>query len=245
MNDSAPKIIIALRIPGLWSHPRELIERLPAGCRPTPETLVLPDGTEIGFGAMPADEQFAGIFHSSCRNPPTDEERAAVDRYRVNVMLSGPGGSLEAARTMMRAGAAILRAGGVGVFNDNGGVAHGATEWLELTDDGSADALTFTFVAIIRSRAEIWTMGMHVLGLNDIAMKREDVEVGGFDIVDVIRYLAEGEKPFGVGHVVADLGGPRFKAVAHPGYEKVRGSPMDNPFGWLRLVSVKDIAETN
>ena len=37
MNEPASPITIALRIPGQWSHPRDLIERLPAGCRLTPE----------------------------------------------------------------------------------------------------------------------------------------------------------------------------------------------------------------
>ena len=41
MNESAASVTIALRIPGKWSHPRELLERLPAGCRLTPETLTL------------------------------------------------------------------------------------------------------------------------------------------------------------------------------------------------------------
>ena len=55
-------------------------------------------------------------------------------------------------------------------------------------------------------------MGMHVLGLRDIVMKRSDVETDGFDIVEVIRYLCRGEKPIDDGHVIADLNGPRFQA---------------------------------
>ena len=69
MNEPAPPITIALRIPGKWSHPRELIERLPAGVSLTPETLVLPDERQVDFGAAPADDQFAQIFRSSCRRP--------------------------------------------------------------------------------------------------------------------------------------------------------------------------------
>ncbi len=38
-------------------------------------------------------------------------------------------------------------------------------------------------------------MGMHVLGLRDIVMKRADIEADGFDIIEVIRYLSRGEKP--------------------------------------------------
>src|SRR5437879_4669487 len=123
MKEPAPPIEIALRIPGKWSHPGELIERLPAGCRLTAEALILPDKTQVDFGALAPDDQFAQIFRSSCRQPATAEELAMVDGYSVNVVLSGPGGSMEAARAMMRAGAAIVRAGGAGVFIDNSALA--------------------------------------------------------------------------------------------------------------------------
>jgi hypothetical protein len=72
MNEPAAPITIALRIPGQWSHPRELIQRLPAGCRLEGEALILPDGTEVAFGAVRADDQFAGIFRASCRQPLTE-----------------------------------------------------------------------------------------------------------------------------------------------------------------------------
>ena len=137
---------------------------------------VLPDGKQVEFGAMEADDQFAGIFRSSCRQPATDDELATVDGYTVNVLLSGPGGSMEAARTMMQAGAAMVRAGGAGVFIDNCALAHGGQAWLEMTEDGGPDAMSFAFVAIIRGEAEVRTMGMHVLGLRDIVMNRADAD---------------------------------------------------------------------
>jgi hypothetical protein len=245
MNEPTAAVRVALRIPGQWTHPRELVEALPDGCRLTPDALVLPDGTPVEFGAGPADDQFAQIFRSSCRQPPTAEELAAVDGYRVNVFLSGPGGSLEAARTMMAAGAAIVRAGGAGVFIDNSGLAHGGQNWLAMTDDGGPDALSFAFVAIVRGRAEVWTMGLHVLGLRDVVMKRSDVEADGYDIVEVIRYLSRGDKPVATGHVIADLDGPRFRVLAEDGPAELARSPMHNPFGRWRLVSMRDIAETN
>src|ERR1700682_232715 len=110
MDEQAAPIKIALRIPGIWSHPKELIQRLPAGCRLTGEALVLPDATEVEFGAAAAADQFVQIFRSSGRRPPTEGELATVDGYCVNVFLSGPGGSMRAARTMMQAGAAMVRA---------------------------------------------------------------------------------------------------------------------------------------
>jgi hypothetical protein len=245
MNEPASPITIALRIPGQWSHPRELIKRLPDGCRLTPEALTLPDATQVDFGAAGADDQFAQIFRSSCRQPATPEELATVAGYTVNVFLSGPGGSMEAARKMMQAGSVLVRAGGAGVFIDNSALAHGGQHWLQMTEDGGSDALSFAFVAIVRGKTDVWTMGMHVLGLRDIVMKRQDIEKDGFDIVEVIRYVSRGDKPIGDGHVIADLDGPRFRAFTQDSAEAPAGSPMHNPFGRLKLVSMRDLAETN
>ncbi|MDX1944066.1 MAG: hypothetical protein SFU86_01565 [Pirellulaceae bacterium] len=245
MTEPASAVTIALRIPGQWTGPQDLIERLPAGCKLSHEWLVLPNGVKIDFNAMPADDQFAEIFRASCRQPPTDGELETALNYQVNVLLSGPGGSLEAARTMMQAGGAIVRAGGAGVFNDNSGLAHGGEAWLQMAEDGSPDALSFAFAAIVRGRTEIWTMGMQVLGLRDIVMKRTDVEEGGFDIIEVIRYLARGAKPMEDGHILADEDGPRFQAFQCAGDPRLAGSPMHNPFGRLKLVSLRDIAGSN
>jgi len=245
MNEAEPLVTIQLRIPGRWSHPKELIQGMAAGYRLTGEALVLPDKTQIEFGAVDADDRFAEIFRSSCRQPPTEEERAVVDGYRANVLLSGPGGSLAAARTMMQAGAAVVRAGGAGVFVDNSALAHGGSDWLEMTNDGGPDALSFAFAGIIGGRTEVWTMGMHALGLRDIVMKRSDAEIEGFDIIEVIRYLARGDKPVEDGHVLADLNGPRFVARLQESPAERAGSVMFNPFGRLRLMSMRDIAETN
>jgi hypothetical protein len=238
-------VTVKLRIPGQWAGPQELVERVPDGFRLTPEALVMPDGTEVDFGAAPADEQFAQIFRTSCRQPATVEELALVDGYTVNAFLSRPGGSLDAARTIMRAAAALVQAGGAGVFIDNCVLAHGGHNWLEMTDDGGPDAVSFAFVNVVRGRTESYTMGMHVLGLRDIVMKNTDAADEDFGIIDVIRYMAASEKPVDDGHLLADLSGPRFKAVAQPSPPDRPGSPMHNPFGRLKLVSMKDIAETN
>jgi hypothetical protein len=244
-NEQTEAIEIAIRIPGKWSHPKELVERLPAGYHLTPERLIMPDKTEIEFGALPPDNQFPQIFRSSLRQAATPDELATADGYKVNLTLCGPGGSLDSARTMMRAAAAIVRAGGAGVFIDNCLLAHGAQNWLSMTDDGSPDAVSFAFVSIVQGKTESWTMGMHVLGLCDIVMKCSDAQADDFGIIDVIRYMARGERPVGDGHILADLTGPRFRASKQPRAEDRPGSPVHNPFGRLKLVSTRDIAENN
>ncbi len=245
MNETEAIVKTTLRIPGNWAHPGELIERLPAGFRLTPEALIFPDGKEIEFIPMPPDDQFAEIFRSSCRQPATDDEMEIVNGYTVNVGLTGPGGSMQAALTMMQAGAAIVRAGGAGVFIDNSALAHGGGHWIEMTEDGGSDAVSFAFVGIVRGRQEVWTMGMHVLGLPDIMMRRADADADEDLIINVIRYMSASDKPIGHGHVLADEVAPRFQVVATTGEDFDAGSPMYNPFGRLKLVSMKEIAEGN
>jgi hypothetical protein len=76
-------------------------------------------------------------------------------------------------------------------------------------------------------------------------MTRADIEVGGFDIVEVIRYVSNSDMPIDDGHVIADLSGPRFRASVQDSPAQLAGSPMHNPFGRLKLVNLKAIAENN
>ena len=244
--DSPPEITIDMRIPGKWSGPKEIIDSIPKDCRLTEEgNLELPDGKLFPMTPVPADGQFAGIFRSSCRRTPTEDERNTIDNYTANVLISGPGGSMDAARAMMRAASAIIRAGGAGIFIDNCGLAHGGQNWLEYTEDASIEAVSFAFVSIVRGEHEVHTMGMHVMGFRDIVMKRADIEVQGFDIIEVIRYVCRDDKPIADGHLLADLDGPRFQIVFQPSLNERRPSAMHNPFGQMKLVSLRDIADGN
>jgi hypothetical protein len=242
---SAPEVRITLRIPGDWSHPGKLMERLPDGFRITEDSLVLPDGSEVEITPMPADNQFPSIFESSCRRPAAPHEMQIVQWYTINIMLSGPGGSLDSAARMMQAAGALIDAGGAGVFIDNCGLAHGGDFWNQMTLDGSSDALSFAFVGIVRGDQQIYTMGMHVLGFPELLMRRADADANKDAIIEVIRYVAASEKPIGDGHLLADEQGPRFQTVAMPAQNFEADSPMFNPFGMLKLVNIKDIASGN
>jgi hypothetical protein len=204
MNQAIQSPSITLRIPGNWSHPGELLERLPPGFHLTPEHFTLPDGTKLDFVPVPPDDEFAGIFKSSCRRPPTRDELAILASYSVNVALTCPGGSLESALTMMQAGAAIVRAGAAGVFIDNSALAHGGETWLELTEDGGPEAISFAFASIVRGREEVYTMGMQVMGFPNLLMRSCDVDDRGETVIELIRYICGGGRPIGVGHILAD-----------------------------------------
>ncbi|MBL8851679.1 MAG: hypothetical protein JNG89_18505 [Planctomycetaceae bacterium] len=245
MNHAGVTPRITLRIPGAWSHPGELMERLPEGVRLSPENLWLPDGTEFEINPLPPDGQFPEIFESSCRRTPTDAELDIVSRYTVNIGLVGDGGSLDAARATMRAAAAIVQAGGAGVFIDNCALAHGGETWMEMADDGGPDALSFAFTSLVRSKSEVYSMGLHALGFPDLLMRADDVDEEGRTIIEIVRYVCEAERTIDVGHILADEQGPRFHVVERVSDEFDPDSPLHNPYGRLKLVSLQEIAEGN
>jgi hypothetical protein len=163
----------------------------------------------------------------------------------VNVALSGAGGSLASALVMMQAGAAIVRAGGAGVFIDNSAMAHGGDDRISMTEDGGPDAISFAFTSIIRGPQKVYTMGMQVMGFPNLLMSSPDVDARGETIVEIVRYICGGDRPIDVGHVLMDEHGPRFQVVAKERDEFEAESAMHNPYGRLKIASLKEIAEGN
>jgi len=147
----------------------------------------------------------------------------------------------------MDSAAAIIKAGGAGVFIDNCGNAFGGSDWVAMTEDGGSDAISFAFVSVVRGKAETYSVGMHVLGLSDIIMRTTDVGPDGEEVVDVIRYMSRSEKIIANGHIVADERGPRFQvSTSLDKFGRMdEGTAMHNPYGHLKLSSVKNIAENN
>jgi len=242
---SEPAIEVTFRIPGQWSNPSELVEAMPSDCRWEPERLTMPDGHAVEINFREPDDQFVSVFATMCRREPTAEEKTIIEGYTVQVCLTGDAGSFESMSAMMRTAAAMIHAGGGGVFIDNSGVSFGGTQWCSLTDDGSRDAMSFACVGIIRGKQQAHTTGMHLFGLPDVLMRPCDLGDDGMVIIEMIQYLCEGDRTVADGHVIADLEGPRFRVSLVNEDSVSDGSPMFNPYGRLKLVSVKDIAELN
>jgi hypothetical protein len=236
---------ITFRIPGSWNGFRELFERLPREFRLTEKGMVMPDGSLVEAYPVPPDDQFSKVFLTACRLLPTPSELEAVERYSANMILVGEGGSTRLAHRMMQAATAILDAGGAGVFIDNRAMSHGGTNWKQMTEDGSPDAISFAFVSIIRSNHHLRTMGMHVLGYPELELTSEGDPASEEALISLIRYVSSGEKPIGHGHLIIDETGLRYRAAETVNERIDQGSPMFNPFGHLKLVSTKEIAENN
>jgi len=227
---------VTLRIPGGWTQPEEFYGALPRGCRCNERGLVLADGTEFELHVSPADEEFPRIFAGSCPKTPTESEQEQIENYRVNVCLTGPGGSIAAAKKIMEGAAAILSAGGAGVFVDNSGIAHGASDWMKLFESADDGGVYWAFVSAVRSDKEIYSMGMHVLGFRDaIIPATDDAEFDSQTLHSFLGFTAFSGADLKDGQVVSDPRLPTFSMHSEPDDRVESSAPMFNPYGRWRL----------
>ncbi|WP_148073639.1 hypothetical protein [Bythopirellula goksoeyrii] len=227
---------VTLRIPGSWSGPEEFAERLPRGCDLTSDRLVLADGSSYELNALPADQEFAGVFASSCTKLPSETERKAIEDYKVNVCVTGRGGSIAAATELMAAGAAVIAAGGAGVFVDNSGIAHGASDWLTLRESADSGGVYWAFVSTVRANEELYSVGMHILGFREaiIPLTGND-EFDYRTLHSFLGYTAFSGNTLHEGEVVGDPVLPTFIVHSEPYDRFPEHAPMYNPYGQWRL----------
>jgi hypothetical protein len=233
---------VTLRIPGAWKGPEDFFRRLPRGYRCDENSIMLADGSKFELNALPADEEFPRIFAGSCPKLPTDRERDAIENYSVNICLTGRGGSIEAAKQLMAAGAAVLAAGGMGVFVDNSGIAHGATDWMALHDSADDGGVYWAYVLAARTdNGEMYSVGMHILGFADaIIPATGNHEYDARTLHSFLGYTAFSGARIDDGEVVGDVVLPTFRAYRHSDDRFTPDTPMFNPYGRWQLVPLDE-----
>ena len=235
-QDGLPEIV--LRVPGSWSGPESLGRALPQGHRYAGDRLYLPGGDDVEVIPLPPDDEFPRVFEGACRRLPSRRDRRTIESYGVNVCLAGPGGSLEAAIRMLRAGAAVVQAGGAGVFVDNSGRAHPSRDWIDLAEGPDDSDAYQAFVSLFAGKTDLWSVGMHVFGLCDAVIKRGgDDESACFDITSFLGYTMLPDVVIADGDYAGDFEGspPRFLLRKEATTFPPPGSPLHNPYGRWRL----------
>jgi len=231
---------VSMRVPGPWNSIDELVKRLPRGWKHEREVLIPADGPPVFIEMMPADDDFPGIFQMSSRRPPSKEELHRIKKYRSNAGVSGPGGSLYAAKHLLQTGAAIIRAGGAGVFVDNGLIAHGASDWLELAS-ACADpmAVFYAYVNIVCVKSHYQSHGMHTLGYRDAVIScRDQPQTSLRSIEDFLRASSCDGVTWKSGESFENSSGELFRVQSLQDECPFEEHPILNPYGRYRLESM-------
>lgn len=243
--------VIELRVPGPWASPQQLDERLvksKTGWRLDSGYLVHEkSGAKVESGVTEHDDELAPLFRG-CYNAHamTEEELVALGAHNVKVHVWGPGGSPDAARPIVRAAGALVRAGGLGVFVDNSGLCHAPRDFLKLADDEQPGGLFWTFVALTGShqRGEkpdaIWSMGMHCLGFRDAELRDvpDDPQLAAFVIHNFLGYAYQSGAVINDGDMIGSPDEPQFRVREEPDARVPPDHPMHNPYGYWILEPV-------
>ena len=240
VSDRLPTI--DLRIPGPWRSPEEFgaaLSKIVAGLEMTDEHLVdTRTGRRFMMGVSAHDDEIHELFAQGGRLPRREVDRIAS--HAVKVHVSGPGGSVDAARAVMDVATALVRAGGFGVFVDNSGNAHGVEDWLALAGDTRPGGLYWAYVNAAGSDEEVWSCGMHCLGYRDAEIRdgpgRQEM---GFLLHNFLGYLYQSGNPVTDGDALGDEESAVFRARAYPCTRFRPGSPFHNPYGIFRLEPIE------
>lgn len=244
--------VIQLRVPGPWASPRQLDERLAeakTGYHLDRGSLVHEkSGTKIEMAVTEHDAELAPLFRG-CYNAHTmtEEQFVALGAHTVKVHVHGPGGSPDAARPIVRAAAALVRAGGLGVFVDNSGLCHAPQDFLKLADDEQPGGVFWTFVALNGSRGDdddepeaVWSTGMHCLGLREAELRDvpDDPKLAAFVIHNFLGYAYQSGAVINDGDMLGAPDEPQFRVREEPDKRIPPDHPMHNPYGYWILEPV-------
>ena len=242
MND-APELVLC--VPGPWRDREELTQ-----CLANSETDyelaagVLRD-TVGGFACdlvlEGADPDLPAAFAKAGPHWAASSAMAAVADHDCIAYLVGKGGSLEAAEAMMRAAAALVEAGGLGVKVDSTGIAHGPAYWFELCDKLEQLAAHRALVVYVMGKEDVFSCGMHNFGLPD-AMTSAASKADATESADMLRtftrYLLERAPVFEDGHTFSVREGmPVYRVRKVPARDYGPDSLFNNPYGAWRLES--------
>jgi hypothetical protein len=242
--DVAPRI--ELRVPGPWRSANELADALAKAetgfALLDEETMVYVNkkGKERRFhwGVSEPDDEIADIFADTGR--PSAKEIEAIRGHACKIHVEGPGGSVPAAKAMMRAGTALLKAGGLGVMIDSSTAAHGPRDWMKLANDKEPGGLYWAYVAAARGpQNAVYSVGMHCLGFRDAELIGEpDLDWAGFMLHNFLGYTYQSGVPVLDGDPLGDERSVLYRARHYPCHRFEPGSPLYNPYGVWRLERV-------
>jgi hypothetical protein len=233
-----------LCIPGDWVDQRALVERIvhaSDGYLFAGRVLLHMDsGDAFELAFEPADPRVTTAFGYAGAHWNGTADMDRIGAHASVVYLIGTGGSRAHAERLMLAGAALLKAGGLGVKVESSGIAHSPRAWHDFVASRHLFSAHDAFVLYLRG-AQVYSCGMHHFGLPEATVDLVDSDDAPELLRAFTRYLFS-ENP-------TILAGQTFATSKNaPVYRVVTGTPMDdepgslfrNSYGTWRLEGVQE-----
>ncbi|WP_299675803.1 hypothetical protein [uncultured Tenacibaculum sp.] len=196
------KIKTVLCIPGNWNSREEIVNSIAkenlnqfifAGM------VLLNLKTNKGFELeiCERDERMKTSFkYAGMINQLSEEYLDEIDQHNFVIYLSGETGNLESAKEIAEAGKAILKSGGTGIKVESAGKAFNKKHWIDLLTNYEESNLYEMFVldAIANKNGNIYSCGMHNLGLKDTIIIGEEFD-NAITLMKTFNYFNLMDKP--------------------------------------------------
>jgi len=235
----APELVLC--IPGPWTSREELLKSMSASDAGFVYAGHLLLEMETGFTCElvfeGADPAVTTAFKAVGPHWADSDAMAAVAGHASVVYLMGKGGARDNAESMMRAGAALIDAGGLGVKVDSTGIAHGPAYWTDLCDQLPVQTAHRALVVYITGR-DVYSCGMHNFGLPEAIVTPLDGDLqAAADLLRTFTHYLFAQAPlFEDGHTFSvSEGAPVYRVRAVPGLDYGENSLFNNPYGAWEL----------
>jgi hypothetical protein len=205
--------------------------------------MIMDVATHVSWQAevYPPDPHLLKAFTYAGLGRIDQETLDAIAGHTFTFYVVGEGGSLEAARGIMRVVCGVLRAGGIAVKVESAGLAHTAEVWKQLAVEAETSdaALYHAYVTRIEQQdADLYyTCGMHNLGLRDVVVQDALPPQEAASLLETFALYTLLERPgLESGHTFSvNAQAPRYQVLAEPCELYPEDDLFYNPFGVWQL----------
>lgn len=250
----APTVKTVLCVPGPWQSHQEVLhaiaennlnEYIFAGM------LLFDMKRNIGYELEICDPdtrmrqsfEVAGSTTGVC-----DEEAFldAIEAHQTVLYVVGETGSLQAAEQIARAGAALLKAGGIGLKVESAGKAFTKAQWLDMLENDFNEASLYKMfvldVLLDSGRGILYSCGMHNLGLKDALFADGQDRAAIMDTLSSFGYYQIVDKPtIHAGQTFSPYhDAPVYRIHEEHDQPNAGHDLFENPFGMWRFEKIRD-----
>jgi len=184
------------------------------------------------------DPNLKNAFAIAGQGRLSDEELEAIGSHTFTLYLTTEGGSVEAAKKLLHAGNALLKAGGLAVKVESAGTAHRADQWDEYCAHDHFGNLLQAYVSYIGSKGVYYSCGMHNLGHPDAVVEAKIPPNDAARLLHTfVGYLLVENPKLKDGETFStDADSPRYRLFHEPCRMYKAGDLFHNPFGVWRMI---------
>ncbi len=168
----------------------------------------------------------------------TDGFLNEIGKHTYVIYIYGETGNMDEAKHIAFAGAAILKAGGLGIKIETAGKAFEKNKWLGFIETFKPAYLYKMFVvdSIINMDGTVYSCGMHNLGYMDTIISGEEFQKA-VGLISMFGYYQIIDKPTILkGQTFStEIGSPRYRIMEEQNQPNKGHELFENPLGMWRL----------